>query len=125
MGFLHFIIVRPFYDVHKVNASWGVVSVYSSVCSPALFISEATERVSLMVKLQVLTAASMKMTVLWDVVPCSLVEVYRRFGGAYCLHHQGEHCKYKTAWHRNSENHNSNALRVSENRVLRGLFGPK
>jgi hypothetical protein len=27
---------------------------------------------------QVLTTASMKMTVFWDVVPCSLVEVYRR-----------------------------------------------
>jgi hypothetical protein len=27
-------------------------------------------------RFQVLTAASMKMTVFWDVVPCSLVEVY-------------------------------------------------
>jgi hypothetical protein len=32
-----------------------------------------------------------KMTVLWDIAPCSLVEVYRRFRGAYCLHHQGDH----------------------------------
>jgi hypothetical protein len=31
-----------------------------------------------------------KITVLWDVAPCSLVEVYRRFRGAYCLHHQGD-----------------------------------
>jgi hypothetical protein len=22
----------------------------------------------------------------WDVTPCSLVEVYKRFGGTYCLH---------------------------------------
>jgi hypothetical protein len=29
------------------------------------------------------------MTVFWDVAPCSLVEVYRRFRGACCLHHQG------------------------------------
>jgi hypothetical protein len=28
-------------------------------------------------------------TVLWDVAPCSLVENYRCFGGAYYLHHQG------------------------------------
>jgi hypothetical protein len=35
------------------------------------------------VKFQILTAASMKMTVLWDVVPCSLVVIYRRFRGAY------------------------------------------
>jgi hypothetical protein len=31
----------------------------------------------------------MKMAVFWVVTPCSLVEVYRRFGGACCLHHQG------------------------------------
>jgi hypothetical protein len=37
-------------------------------------------------RFQVLMAASMKMTVFWDVAPCSLVEVYR---GACCLHHQG------------------------------------
>jgi hypothetical protein len=30
----------------------------------------------------------MKLTVFRDVAPCSLVEVYRRFRGAYCLHHQ-------------------------------------
>jgi hypothetical protein len=34
---------------------------------------------------QVLTAASMNMTVFWDVVPCSLVEIDRRFRGAYCI----------------------------------------
>jgi hypothetical protein len=31
-----------------------------------------------------------KMAVFWVVVPCSLVEVYRRFRGACCLHHQGD-----------------------------------
>jgi hypothetical protein len=35
----------------------------------------------------VLTVASMKMTVLLDVAPCSLVDV-RRFRGAYCLNDQ-------------------------------------
>jgi hypothetical protein len=30
------------------------------------------------------------MTVFWDIAPCCLVEVYRRFRGAYCLHHQGD-----------------------------------
>jgi hypothetical protein len=34
------------------------------------------------VKFQVLTAASMKMTAFWDIDPCSLVEVDRRFTGA-------------------------------------------
>jgi hypothetical protein len=32
----------------------------------------------------------MKITVFWDVAPCSMVEVYRRFTGVYCLHHQGD-----------------------------------
>jgi hypothetical protein len=32
----------------------------------------------------------MKVTVFWDVVPCSLVEVYRRFRGSCRVHHQGE-----------------------------------
>jgi hypothetical protein len=31
----------------------------------------------------------MKMTVLWVLAPCNLVEIYRRFRGACCLHHQG------------------------------------
>jgi hypothetical protein len=26
----------------------------------------------------------------WDVAPCILVEVNRRFRGARCLHHQGD-----------------------------------
>jgi hypothetical protein len=29
----------------------------------------------------------MKMTVVWDVEPCSLVEVYRCFRGTCCLHY--------------------------------------
>jgi hypothetical protein len=29
------------------------------------------------------------MDVFWDVAPCSLVEIDRCFGGAYCFHHQG------------------------------------
>jgi hypothetical protein len=35
-------------------------------------------------------STSKKITVFWDVAPCSLIEVYRRFIGACCLHHQGE-----------------------------------
>jgi hypothetical protein len=31
-----------------------------------------------------------KMAVVWVVAPCSLVEVYQRFRGPYCLHHQGD-----------------------------------
>jgi len=28
----------------------------------------------------------MKIDVCWVVMPCSLVEIYWRFGGAHCLH---------------------------------------
>jgi hypothetical protein len=31
------------------------------------------------------TSLNLKITVFWDVAPCSLLQVYRRFGGAYCL----------------------------------------
>jgi hypothetical protein len=34
---------------------------------------------------------SAKMAVFWVVAPCSLVEVYQRFRGPCCLHHQGDH----------------------------------
>jgi hypothetical protein len=37
-------------------------------------------------RLQVLTAASMKKNVYWDVAPCSLVETDRSFRCAYSLH---------------------------------------
>jgi hypothetical protein len=40
------------------------------------------------VRFEVLTLASMKMAVFRVVAPYSLVEVYRRFRGAYCLHYQ-------------------------------------
>jgi hypothetical protein len=42
------------------------------------------------VRFQVLTVANIKMTVFWEVAPCSLIEIERRFRGAYCLHRQGD-----------------------------------
>jgi hypothetical protein len=30
------------------------------------------------------------MAAFWGIVPCSLIEVYRCFNGAYCHHHQGD-----------------------------------
>jgi hypothetical protein len=40
------------------------------------------------VRFQVLTATSMKMIVFWGITSCRFLEVYRRFRGAYCLHHK-------------------------------------
>jgi hypothetical protein len=39
---------------------------------------------------EVLTAVSTNKAVFWVVAPCSLVEVYQRFRGPCCLHHQGD-----------------------------------
>jgi hypothetical protein len=39
-------------------------------------------------RFQVLTVASMKMTVFWDVAVCNFIEVGQCFRGVYCLHHQ-------------------------------------
>jgi hypothetical protein len=43
----------------------------------------------ILVRFQVVTATSVKMTVFWDVAPCGPVEINERVRGAYCLHHQG------------------------------------
>jgi hypothetical protein len=37
------------------------------------------------------TLFNMKMTAFWDFAPCCLIEVYRPFWGACCLHHQFTH----------------------------------
>jgi hypothetical protein len=49
------------------------------------------------VRFQVLAAASVKFGVFWDVAPCSLVGVDRRFRGVYCLHHQADDSVVRTA----------------------------
>jgi hypothetical protein len=44
----------------------------------------------LVVRFQVLTAASMKFRVFWDVASCSHVDFDGRFRGTYCLHHEAD-----------------------------------
>jgi hypothetical protein len=48
------------------------------------------EIIAVYVRFQGLTESSMTMTTFWDTALCS-VEVYRRFRGAYCYQHQGDH----------------------------------
>jgi hypothetical protein len=43
-------------------------------------------------RLTVLTAESMKMSAFWNIAPYSLVDVDRRFRGAYSLHNEGDEC---------------------------------
>jgi hypothetical protein len=42
---------------------------------------------------------NLKMAVFWVVAPCSLVEVYQRFRGTCCLHHEGD--DGSSMYHRN------------------------
>jgi hypothetical protein len=57
---------------------------------------------SMLVGFEVLTAVSTKTAVFWVVAPCSLLEVYQRFKGPCCLHHQGDDF-YQTTWRYNPE----------------------
>jgi hypothetical protein len=34
--------------------------------------------------------ANLKMAAFWDIALCSLIDVDRHFGGAYCLHHHSD-----------------------------------
>jgi hypothetical protein len=60
---------------------------------------------------QRITSADMKMAVFCDVALCTVVEIDRRFRGAYCLLHQSrrENLKYELA----------NMVRVTEENRLR------
>jgi hypothetical protein len=49
---------------------------------------EKNEKTESFVRFNVLTVASVKLRVFWDVAPCSQVDFDRPFRGAYCLYHQ-------------------------------------
>jgi hypothetical protein len=63
------------------------------------------------------------MAIFWDVAPCSLVKVYRRFRGACCLHRQGEITLGCETW--SLIFREEHILRVLENGVLRIIFVAK
>jgi hypothetical protein len=72
--------IRKFMTKSIVNVVVLTV-VNEFTCSAAL---------NLVVRFQILTAASMKVRVFWDVARYCIVGVGRRFTGAYCLRHQGD-----------------------------------
>jgi hypothetical protein len=61
---------------------------------PTCNLSEVTAVKYVFVGYKVLTAASMKMTAFWDIEPCSLVGVDRRYRCVYCLHQSEETSVY-------------------------------
>jgi hypothetical protein len=81
-----------------VSAASGVISIpgiipaCARICGSMgrkLSTQKKTYTSTALVGFEVLTTVSTKMAVFWVVAPCSLVEVYRRFRGPCCLHHQG------------------------------------
>jgi hypothetical protein len=50
----------------------------------------ALQIICILVKIEVLMVASMKMAIFLAVAACSLVDIDWRFRGAYCLHQQGD-----------------------------------
>jgi hypothetical protein len=54
--------------------------------APALQYHQMMEKAASWLRFRILKAAITKIVVLWVVAPCSLVQVYRSFGGACCLH---------------------------------------
>jgi hypothetical protein len=61
----------------KAQGNWLVSNIRNSML----------KTVFTQVRFQILTAASIRMTAFWETAPYNLVEVDRRFRGAYCLHH--------------------------------------
>jgi hypothetical protein len=47
----------------------------------------------------------MKITIIWDITLCSLIQVYRRFRGAYYLHHHSDECETSVNYRRNIPKH--------------------
>jgi hypothetical protein len=47
---------------------------------------------------EVLTAVVIKSSIFWDITPCSLLKVNRRFGGIYRLHLQDRRLRWQAEW---------------------------
>jgi hypothetical protein len=52
------------------------------------------------VRFEFLATVTSKITVFWDLTPCSLVDVYQNFAGTCCNHFQGERVirTWKSSW---------------------------
>jgi hypothetical protein len=72
----------------------GKIKVWMEGCNIKVGLKEVccenVNRIEIVVGIEVLMAAGMKMAVFWVVAPCNLVEVYQCFRGTCCLHHQGD-----------------------------------
>jgi hypothetical protein len=85
----------PLAGVWSQAAGFVLVRLTGNLASVAVkmfstFIYFVKKNINFIVGFEVLTAVSTKMAVFWVIALCSLVEVYQRFRGLCCLHHQGD-----------------------------------
>jgi hypothetical protein len=107
----HQILFRSLHDLvmgilPDVSVEWSIRNLSGQPVGNWL----QTATLLVIVRFQVLTAASMKMTVFWDVAPCSLVEIYRRFRGAYCLYRFVLMMEAASMFETSSANHSARRL---------------
>jgi hypothetical protein len=60
----------------------------------------------------------MKMAVFWVVASCSLVEVYKRFCGACCLHHRGTSETAVNVYHSTRQNNPEDSHLLAEGMMM-------
>jgi hypothetical protein len=78
-----FMFAPSLHKLHKINAQWE-----GYVCPSANLPNYRLQWI--LVKFGTGRTLKFNMAVFWVIAPYSLVEVYRRFRGACCLHHQGD-----------------------------------
>jgi hypothetical protein len=79
----------PFASIGVLRDYFTFIPVkYNFLMQFMFYLSDKENKRLRSVRFQVLAAAGMKMTAFLDIAPCTLVEVDRRFRGAYCLHYQ-------------------------------------
>jgi hypothetical protein len=92
------IVCRQWNSLHNTSASdlYRRVIIFYLV---RLFASDPAVENWKKVRFKVLTAASMRMTALWDIAPSRIVHLHRRFTSTYCLHHQDDNNHIAAADH--------------------------
>jgi hypothetical protein len=70
--------------VNSLQTLLLLVNIYNKHSHVVLYVCKP------FVRFQGLTMTTTKIIVFWDIALCSLLESNRRFGVAYCLHHQGD-----------------------------------